>query len=311
MLIATLPPIYCEDLLEQIVSCPEVDAVRYNTGMVSPYPINETLRRLKDLAELNSKHLWIDLKGRQLRIVNWAVPDYGQIVLNHEVEVDGSARVCFRGNEFSELKFAHGKTIFVDPPPKSAVGQGQAINILGENVSILGYSTQEDLEWLSAGSAMGIADYCLSFVECWQDIREVEAILPETKQRLWLKIETPKGFDFVSGFSRDEEKPYGIIAARDDLFVTIGEDKSKILGMLAKLSTICYPNTVLASRLFSGLETVGYVTLADFTDIELMRWFGYKHFMLSDGICRKHFAEAIEAWRETQRTTRFKEGGLI
>jgi hypothetical protein len=161
---------------------------------------------------------------------------------------------------------------------------------------------------------MGIADFCLSFVEGWEDVHEAEKAFfenpdvdPANPVKFWLKIESPKGFDFVSGFSEEQNRRYGIIAARDDWFVTIGEDKSRILGMLSKLATICHPDTVLASRLFSGLERDGQVSLADYSDLELMRWFGYRHFMLSDGICQRYFLEAVKAWQECQQTTRFKD----
>lgn len=46
-----------------------------------------------------------------------------------------------------------------------------------------------------------------------------------------------------------------------------------------------------------GLEH-GEVSFADIADLRLMEVFGYKHFMFSDGISRKHFKEAIRLWEE-------------
>ena len=40
------------------------------------------------------------------------------------------------------------------------------------------------------------------------------------------------------------------------------------------------------------------VTMGDISDIVLMRYLGYKHFMLSDGVCNRHFDAAIEAWHD-------------
>lgn len=304
MLIATLPPIYREGLLKFIFSDPAIEAVRYNTGMVSQFTVKETLEALIYLSRQYSKKLLIDLKGRQLRITRWAAPNYGKILLNHDVEVDGPARVFFRGNEFSELRFAVKNVIFVDPPPRQAVGEGQAINILGENVKIHGYLTEQDKEFVKEGAKLGITDFCLSFVECQEDIHEVEDLLAESTNlaMLWLKIESPKGFEFVSKFSPGELDVcnYRLVAARDDWFVTQGNNKAQLLDMLKRLVQID-PEAVVASRLFSGLEKEGQVQLADYSDLELMRLFGYKHFMLSDGVCQQCFEQAIAAWTDFQK----------
>jgi len=316
MLIATLPALHRTDLLEKIISDPAVSAVRYNTGAVLSYSVRETLQLLKNMTEFYSKSLWIDLKGRQLRIMHWAVPDYAKIVLNHKIEVEGSARVYFRGDQFSELKLARGNVIYVDPPPRTAVGEGQSINILGENVRILGYLTGRDKEFLRVSGDLGITDFCLSFVEGWEDIREAEKVFaenpnvkPDVHAKFYLKIESPKGFDFAAGLSSDAVKRYRIIAARDDLLVTLGGNKPAMLSMLENFVTI-NPAAIVASRLFSGLENGGAVTFADYTDLELMRRFGYKNFMLSDGICGRHFSEAIKAWKEFFTHTKSAERRL-
>jgi hypothetical protein len=87
MLIATLPAVHEQALMKQIVSHPLIDSVRYNTGVSSPYSAQETLERIVALTQANEK-LWIDLKGRQLRIAKWSYPKYGgQIILNHEMEL--------------------------------------------------------------------------------------------------------------------------------------------------------------------------------------------------------------------------------
>lgn len=301
MLIATLPPLHRDELLEAIISNPYIGAVRYNTGMVLSQPIRDTLNYLKDLCAQHSKQLWIDLKGRQLRIVQWAAPDYGRIILNHEVEVEGPAVVQFRGDEYADLKFAHGNEIFVDPPPRQPVGQGQAINIIGDNVRIHGYLTLEDRQWLRASVDLGILRFCLSFVEKFEDIREAEDELRASSKvagmaKYYLKIESPKGFEFVCTLDPENFSDLFLIAARDDWFVTSGPDKFKLLDALEHLVQLD-PSAVLASRLFVGLENCGKVTLADYSDLELMWRFGYRNFMLSDGICSRHFAKAIEAWQ--------------
>ena len=164
VLIATLPSVYRKELMEKIIRHPLIDEVRYNVGYSTPYSPIETLIKILDLTEKNNKKLWIDLKGRQLRIVNWAKPDYGTIILNHEIEVDLPAKVFFRGNEWSELKVVNGNKIYVDPPPKEAVGEGQAINIIGNNLKVKEYLTEDDKEYIEAACKLGISNFMLSFV---------------------------------------------------------------------------------------------------------------------------------------------------
>ena len=52
------------------------------------------------------------------------------------------------------------------------------------------------------------------------------------------------------------------------------------------------PETILASRVFQGVEQKGTPSLADFCDVRLMETLGYRSFLLSDGICLRRFAEA-------------------
>ena len=300
MLIATLPSIHRQELLHQIVSCPEVGGVRYNTGMASPYDPEETLRIAKDEVDRCGKKLWVDLKGRQLRIVRWAVPDYGKIVLNHEVETDGEAYVIFRGGDKHTLKLAHGDTIYVDPPPRHAVGEGQSVNIIGNNVKIRGYLTEGDLAYIRAARKLGIYSFMLSFVEGWSDVAEVIAAYGDSSDApldLRLKIESPAGMSFVTGLTEKSLRPHGLIAARDDLYATIGDRRSMIIKCL-KAIVAKDPQAIVASRLFTGIERDGNLALSDITDIELMKRIGYEHFMLSDRICSLNFPETIVAWKE-------------
>lgn len=298
MLIATLPAVHQERLLTQIIQHPLVNELRYNTGVVSAYSPKETLTRILALTERYEKKLWIDLKGRQLRIANWAVPNYGKIELNHEIEVDCPAKVYFRGNDFSELKIVRGNTIYVDPPPRYAVGSGQAINIQGNNLKIKGYFTQEDLSYIAASSELGLNNFMLSFVEGLFDITEFQNLWqkhwPECSANLVLKIESIKGLEFVNNLDINSLPNISLMAARDDLMINIGENKAKILLALKQIIKQD-PSAIVASRIFAGLEN-GSVSMGDLADLALMKHLGYKHFMLSDGICTQHFDKAIKAW---------------
>lgn len=294
MFIATLPAVHQIELLEKIISHPLVGGVRYNTGLRSPYPPKETLERIIALTKEYSKKFWVDLKNRQLRIIHWAVPSYGKIVLNHEIEVDCPCRVYFRGNEWSELKIVRGNVIYVDPPPLHAVGEGQAINIHGNNLKIRGFLTEEDLAYIEAARKLDIKDFMLSFVESADDIAQVTEVLGN-QAHFALKIESLKGLDFVnSGISLSD---HTLVAARDDLMINIGENKAKILPALEQI-ILRDPKAIVASRIFSGLEKDGFISMGDLSDLKLMYLLGYRNFMLSDGISQLHFDRAAKAWED-------------
>ena len=298
MFIATLPALHERQLMERIISCDEVGGVRFNVGVAQADTPREVLEQVMELAQRHGKNLWLDLKGRQLRITQWAAPRYGKIVLNHEIEVDVPARIYFRGNEWSEVKVVRGNTIFVDPPPPKAVGGGQAVNIHGRNLVIKGYLTDEDREYLAVAKMLGLKNFMLSFVESFQDIDDVSDELGEVgaEAEMVFKIESPMGLEFVESIVNLPDN-YSLMAARDDMFINIGERKSRILRALKAIIT-CDPNAICASRIFSGIEQEGMITMGDISDIVLMRQLGYKHFMLSDGVCNRHFDKAIEAWRD-------------
>lgn len=290
MLLATLPAAHQVTLIERMLAHPLVDGVRYNVGARSPYSPRETLERLSDRARAAGKRLWIDVKGRQLRIVQWAVPTYGDIVLNHALRVERPAWIWFRGGERSQILEVRGDRIYVDPPPKSAVGQGQAVNVHGPGLEIEGYLTEEDEEYLEACRSLGLEDVMLSFVEQASDVDAVRARLPGA--RPVLKIESPKGLAFAASHAPGELR---LMAARDDLMINIGEDKAEMLPALDLIASLD-PEAIVASRIFAGIERTGEPALADFSDLRLMELLGYRSFLLSDGLCLRHFDEAMRAW---------------
>ncbi len=301
MLIATLPPVHMESLMQEMIAHPLICGVRYNIGGYSAYSPKETLEKIIVLTEEHGKKFWLDIKGRQLRIARWAIGSLGKITLNHRIEVDLPARVYFRGDDWSEIKVVNGKTIFVDPLPKNAVGEGQAINIHGENLKVHGYLTGDDRKYLNAAGELGVNRFMLSFVESMNDTREVEKILGEhglEDIEEVFKIESPKGMELVRWLGESHMLPtfISLMAARDDWFINT-DPKPKILKDLQDLVKID-PNAILASHIFGGLERAGMVTMADLSDLYLMRQFGYKNFMLSDGISKRHFPKAMQAWKE-------------
>jgi pyruvate kinase len=305
MLIATLPAVHEEELLRRIIAHPAIGGVRYNVGVASAFSPLNTLRQIQALTSHYGKKLWIDLKGRQLRIVRWAAPRYGEIVLNHSLEVDVPATVIFRGNERSTIKVVKDRTIYIDPPPVHAVGQGQAINVHGDNLVIHGYLTDDDKDYIRAGVELGIYDFMLSFVESREDINEVQQFLFSCKDmdedkmakvEFGLKIETNKGLDFVQSNPALPSRSF-LVVARDDFFTNVGENKFQMIKAIRQMQAFD-AEVVLASLIFQGLELQGSLTMGDISDLYLMQQMGFQHFMLSDGLCGRHFDQAMQAWNQ-------------
>lgn len=304
MLIVSLPPAHQKELVAKIAAHPAVDAVRFNTGMTSAFSPEETISRYLELIEPFRKPLYVDLKGKQLRVAEWATPPYGAIVLNHSVHVEFPARVYFRGDDQCELReVVDGNKIFVDPIPRAPVGKGQSVNIVGKKVTVKGGLLPIDHEYIKAALDHGVTRFLLSFVENKDDVTELEnAIARHSRGRvnpeqceIIFKIESQAGVDFVRGLTRvnfGEDSPYRIMAARDDLLIQIG-----LLNVPEALALMIDrdPGAICASQLLLGLEH-GAVSLADLSDLEHMRALGYQHFMFSDEISREHSEQALEFW---------------
>lgn len=295
MLISTLPSAHKVDLIERMYSHPSIDGARYNVAVRTTHTPLAVLSYLQKIAEKYKKELWIDLKGRQLRINKWADPTYGDIELNHELEVDLPAKVFFRGNEWSNLVAVEGNRIVVDPDPRHAIGAGQAINIIGKNLKIKGnYLTKTDEQFIEAAKRLNIHKYMLSFVEQEADLQTVRSLDPDSS--LVLKIESSKGLTYIAQ-SYTGGRHGNLMAARDDMMINIGDNKVEMLNALEFIIQKDR-DAIVASHIFTSLSTLGYLTMADISDLKLLHNIGYKHFMFSDDVSHRCFDEAIKTWQD-------------
>ena len=277
-IIATLPPPHTIKMKE-VVSSTGIDSFRLNTGVVTPYSQFDTIRNIIRIIDENKLH--IDIKGTQLRIDSWAVPEYSELTINREIEVDLPATIYFRHEKIaSQIVEMKGRKLYVDPLPANFVGAGQAINIHGNNYKVKGnYLTVSDAEYIKAGRALGVNSYMLSFLEEQSQIDEVIALNPEAK--ICGKIETPRGLELIkNGITMDS-----VMIARDDLFINIGFNATKMFEA-QKFIVEKYPAAIAASRILTSLETDTQATLGDLADIYLLKQMGYSSFMLSDGLSK-------------------------
>ena len=290
VLIATLPSLNNMEKVKKVFSNPHIAEVRFNTGVQTAYSIEETLDMLKNLSIKFHKKLWIDIKGRQLRVTKWADPMYSCVEISHRVQVSYPASVYFRNGD--RVNIAHikdGNKLFVDPLPREALGAGQSVNILAKDIEIEGYLTEKDRLYLEACKKMDLNFIMASFVESFDDLAQILQVLP--KAHIVSKIESLKGISFIKQYNVPN-----LMAARDDLYLQSGQNYS----ILEHLKTIISRDSgaICASKIFLSLEKREIVDLADYSDLELMYNMGYRKFMLCDNVCNFRFVKAIEAWEE-------------
>ena len=290
VLIATLPSLSNMEKVENVFKNPYIKEVRFNTGVQTPYDVEQTLELLTFLSQKYNKRLWIDIKGRQLRVAKWADPVFSCIELNHRIQLKCPAQISFRnGDTVNITHVVGGKKIFVDPLPRQALGKGQSVNIISNDLVIDGYLTNTDKEYLSVCKKIGLNDIMASFVEDFSDFSEILKYLP--KANIIAKVESQKGIKFIM-----QNNNLGLMAARDDLYLQTGQNHS----MLNHLKNIIAKdkNAICASKIFLSLEHRENVEFSDFADLELMYSMGYRRFMLCDNICNYRFDKAIKAWEE-------------
>lgn len=298
-LILTLPSSVNLDRVEEVCATPNIKGVRINTGVKSPYSPYETLQKIKKITDAYGITLWVDLKGRQLRVQSWADTMYDYVELSRKVKIDDlPCKICFRNDESRLISYVDKNRVYLNRPLRYTVGRGQSVNILSDSLVIEGkYLTSRDIEYLKACSTLGINHVMLSFFEGIRDLEEVAMYLGKKISDInaVFKIESVKGLVAIEDITLSDS--WSLMAARDDLFTELDEDYSK---MEQALQTIAQkdPNAICASRIFSTLERSDRVSLSDFHDLELMFGLGYKTFMFGDNLCNFNLDIAMQAWEE-------------
>lgn len=296
MLIATLSP--HTSFRKMIVSNPVIGGLRFNT--ITPKGNKTRKQILEDLLLLcGEKMFWIDLKARQLRIIEWANPSFSEVKLSHKISVDLPTTLYFKDHQSQIVEIVDGNRLILENPPMHAVGNGEPVNILDTSLIIEGFLTASDCEYIKAAKELGIHNYMLSFVEKTNDISEVVKLDPEAS--IVAKIESRRGITFV-----ENEYPLlssvRLMAARDDLYINMGNQKEDII---AAQETIIKndPTAIVASRILTSLESGNKISLSDFSDLHLLHLMRYRHFMLSDYMCSnmKIFGEVIRAFQQYQK----------
>ena len=271
--IVTAPPY--ADFLAEVAAHPIVGGLRLNTVMPLKDGPAEALERLSKLGQ----PLWVDLKGRQLRVVGAAIPPFSEVFLSHRITVQTPVDAWFGdGRERARVVAVDGNRLILEDGPRRLVGPGESVNIPHPSLQVEGTLTETDRAYLTAMKPLGLKNVMLSYVESPADAAEVRELLPEAE--ILLKIETQRGL----AYARTHKAGQGhLMAARGDLYVEVARPH-RIVTALREIVQ-ADPEAVVASRLFNSLAYGPIPDSADLGDAAFLLSLGYKTFLFGDDIC--------------------------
>lgn len=271
--IATAPPY--AGFLDEVARHPLVCGFRLNTVMPVRGGPAEALERLRAFEQ----PLWVDLKGRQLRVVGAAIPPYTEVRISHPVRVDTPVDAFFSdGSECVQVVDVDGDRLILADGPRRLIGPGESVNIVHPSLRIEGTLTGTDRAYLAAMQELGLRRVLLSYVETASDVEEVRALLPNAD--VMLKIETQRGLDYARQHGAAQGR---LVAGRGDLFVEVLRPH-RIVGALRDIIA-ADPQAVVASRVLDSLAHHPVPASADIGDVAFLLGLGYRTFLLGDALC--------------------------
>jgi pyruvate kinase len=271
--IVTAPPY--APFLDEVAAHPIVSGLRLNTVMPVRGGPAEALERLAGLG----RPLWVDLKGRQLRVVGAAIPPFTEVRLSHRVSVRTPVDAFFSdGRERARVVAVDGDRLILQDGPRRFVGPGESVNIVDPSLRVEGILTDTDLAYLEAMKELGLRRVMLSYVETPEDVEEVRRVLPDAE--VMLKIETERGL----AFARAHGAAHGrLMAARGDLYVEVLRPHRIIDAVRTVIAAD--PEAAVASRLFDSLADHPVPVSADLGDVAFLLEIGYRTFLFGDTVC--------------------------
>ncbi len=278
-LIVTMPPY--APFMKEVLKHKSVAGIRLNTVMPLTDSIDEVVKRMFNETKDQSKTLWVDLKGRQLRVADYGVPPFTEIRLTHSIKVNTPVTAYFSdGQETATVLKVDGNRLIMQEGPKRVIGPGESVNIPHPSLVIDGYLTDTDKRYVEAGVKNNTHDYMLSFVESSKDKNSLMGLDP--KAQVVEKIESVRGLEYVN---HDWKKSSRLMTARGDLYVELPRphDIIKASEHIVKAD----PDAIVASRIFPSLSRSLVPENSDISDVDNLLRMGYRTFMLGDDVCMR------------------------
>jgi pyruvate kinase len=271
--IVTVPPY--APFTAEVAAHPCVCGLRLNTVMPLADPIETVLERLAG----HDVPLWVDLKARQLRVVEPAVPPYTALRVSHRLRVSTPVDAWLSdGRERVRVEAVDGDRLVLGAGARRLVGPGESVNIIDPSLEIEGLLTELDREYLEAMGRLGLRRVMLSYVESPADLTEVRSVLPDAE--ILAKVETERGVRAARDGLLDG---VSLVAARGDLYVEVLRPHRVVSAVAAIIAAD--PGAAVASRLLESLERHPVPSCADIGDLAWLLRLGYRTFVLGDRVC--------------------------
>ena len=286
--IVTTPPY--ADFLADVAAHPIVRGFRLNTVM----PLRESQRAILARLQKFGQPLWVDLKGRQLRVIGAAIPPYTEVKLSHRIKVETPVDAYFSdGMERVRVAAVDGDRLILADGPRRLVGPGESVNIVHPSLQVEGTLTDTDKTYLAAMKELGMTKVMLSYVECLEDVDEIKSLLPNAE--VLLKIESQRGLEFAK---KHGSKHGHLVAARGDLYIEVLRPHK--IANAVKTIIQSDKDAVAASRILDSMAYQPVPVSADIGDAAYLLEIGYRTFMLGDQIClrRDTVLEALNLLEE-------------
>jgi len=252
--------------------------------------------------------LWLDAKGRQLRIEEAIKhPTHYELVLNHRISgLDLPHPIIFKAGEdwaMVEKIMDDGKRLVLrsDGFPKYRVNPGDSIHFRNQNMTITdSLFTDNEKEKIVECAKLGCRRWYLSYVETQADVDEFLELVGSNSQII-LKIESQKGLKFVAN-SFKKRANIRLACARGDLYVEVPMPHDIVAAQ--KLVISKDPDAIVGSRMLLSLFAKEVPDCSDICELELLQAQGYKSFLLCDDLCKKASAlnraiATFGAWART------------
>lgn len=286
----------------QFVTDSRISAVRLNTAMVKTTEIKEELSKASNIKGVP---LYVDVKGRQLRVVeSRPYKDRLELIINHPIKVKTPVTVVFKaGEDYAVLKNVtdHGHRLVFDGGPEYMVHDGESFHIKHPSLEIGGEQfLDSELEKISISRKLGIRKFFLSYVQCQKDVDEFIGLVGKDSEII-LKIEDNKGLQYVvNEFGKTSN--LSLMAARGDLYVEL--ERPHMIAQALRTIIAADSEASVGSRILLSVVHSPVPSCADFLELEWLADIGYRKFMMCDDICLKSacLSAAVDAFDQFRAT---------